>query len=235
MSTTCRVSLAVLAITTLVLGVAADAHASLKLRLSDSSSSSSTTIVDGDALDSNGSTSGIITYVGTVGAFIVQVSTGSSKPVIGSTTYPELAITSLDITGPNTSTLTIELTDTGFGPSTSPTTGFNNTINSASPNTQSVSYSSYIDNANTEFGKDTPITSMGTASGVFNLSSYGAVTTGSPYSVTMVLTLTQSASGYSQFDASLSAVEAPEPSTMITWAGLACLGLIGVKRNRSRQ
>jgi len=230
MSATHRQGFTALAITVLVFGVSADAHASLSLRLTDSLTGDSVTITDGGAGDIVPG-AGVIAYAGDVGAFTINVTTGSSKPVIGSPSHPKLGITSLNVTGLSASTLTIELTDTDFGPSSSPT-GFKNTINSASANTQSISYSSYIDNTNAAFGMGTEITSLGSASGEFNLSGVGTVATGGSYSITMVLSLTQSAYGASQFDASLSAL--PEPASMLTWAGLAFIGLIGSKRNRSR-
>ena len=115
---------------------------------------------------------GQIVFGGTVGTFDVVVEIGVSKPILGSAAFPVMTLASSVTTTPflhtALSTLTIKLTDTDFGPSASPL-GFVSIFNSASPATQSSDLDTYIDLGNAAFGTTTPLSSLGPASGDFDL------------------------------------------------------------------
>ena len=116
------------------------------------------TIGDNSANDSN-SAVGVITYIGTVGDFSTNVTTGTSKPVVGSATSPELDLASLDITNTTASseTLTILFSDNNFGPvSGTPQASLSITQLGQSPGgprNGSVTYDGYLSASNTTLAK----------------------------------------------------------------------------------
>jgi hypothetical protein len=89
------------------------AEAAFKIRLTHVESATSVTITDGGVGDANPA-AGAVTFIGSVGVFNINVSTGLSKPVLPSSPISAL----MDLNSVNTSTaagtLLIELTDTDF-------------------------------------------------------------------------------------------------------------------------
>jgi hypothetical protein len=65
---------------------------------------------DGDAFDLLGS----ITYMGSVGDFLLNVTTGVSKPIFNDPYTAKLELNSINVTGFAAGTLVISLSDTGF-------------------------------------------------------------------------------------------------------------------------
>ena len=166
---------------------------------------------DGDTT----STAGVVTYNGGFGSFIVNVTTGVSKPVLNApgTIFD---LNSVNVSG-GTGTLTIGLTDTDF------LRGSAGSLNFAIGGTTdgTVSASAYMDSANTEFGTGTLLGSMSASNSAFSYTS-GVTTVGAdPYSLTIYATVThQNAGDISSFDASV----VPEPSML----ALMSLGLVGL-------
>src|SRR5690349_21157865 len=67
---------------------------------------------DGAACDQN-ALAGVVTFIGTVGAFTVNVTTGESKPLLGNN--PIFDLNSVDTqTGGGNHSLRIQFSDTGF-------------------------------------------------------------------------------------------------------------------------
>ena len=93
-----------------LVATAASAEAALILRLSDGVST--VTITDAGAGDVN-PVAGAVTFVGAVGSFGVNVSTGLSKPFLPGAEL-DLNSVSATSTGSTGGTLTIELTDTDY-------------------------------------------------------------------------------------------------------------------------
>lgn len=155
---------------------ASDARAALVLELSDSS----TTVAVS-------STTGKISYSGSIGIFGINLSTGYSKPVLGSTTEPELQLSSLDVSSSfRGGTLTIKLTDDGFT-----TSGMTNWITSISGATSgSVDFSAYVTEDN---GTPTGVADLGSLTGLFSKSAFKNIDFGpdtASLSVTLVATIT---------------------------------------------
>jgi hypothetical protein len=91
------------------------AKASFVLTLDDGAGHTASVTDDG-AGDLASSTPGAIVWFGALGAWNMNIDVGLSKPLIGGALHPDLLLTveSANSTGPGT--LTITLSDTGFGP-----------------------------------------------------------------------------------------------------------------------
>jgi hypothetical protein len=89
---------------------AAPAQAALILRLT--SGADSVTVTDGDANDAC-PLLGCVTYIGDVGVFTVNVSTGLSDPLLGGDSFAQMDLNSVNLST-STGTLLIEFTDTDF-------------------------------------------------------------------------------------------------------------------------
>ena len=57
---------------------------------------------------------GQVRFSGAIGGFSINISTGTSKPLIGNASFGSLDLSSIDVSGPAAGTLTIRLTDTDF-------------------------------------------------------------------------------------------------------------------------
>jgi hypothetical protein len=231
MSHKCLFALGMCAATLLT---ATSADASLKLRLTDSATATSVTIEDevlGFGGDGALGVPGSIVFSGPLGSFTVVVEVGTSKPIIGSTAFPSLTLSSsvTSFGAPVASTLTIELTDTDFGSSNDPLgflTSFNSTFSAP------ATLTSYIDTSNAEFGTGTLLSSFAPnpLGGPFDVSdSTSASTTPSPYSMTIVATVTHgTGNSSSSFDA---AVVTPEPTALLVWGGLVALVALPLRKS----
>jgi len=193
------------------------------------------TVADQSGSDSN-STVGVVTYVGAVGDFETNVTTGSSKPITGNATGPVLSLASLNITNTSNTaeTITLLFSDNGFGP----TTGFPQAALSVtqlgqtppSPPNGSVTYNNYWDASNVTLAQTSLLTSIGpvttgTESAIGALGSFAA-----PYALTQVLTITLNAGG--TFLGSADLVIVPEANGVLMSVLVALVLGIGFGRRR---
>ncbi len=173
---------------------------------------------------------GAVTFNGALGDFILNVTTGLSKPLLGTPAFPHLDLNSVNVNSFSGGTLTIRLTDTGFIGNL-PTVNFASLIGGTTFG--NVSYSTYIAQGNNPFATDTLISNMGPyGSGSFSGGQSNTISLPSgPYTLTLVAQITHSGAFQStSFDAVL---KVPEPSSMFLFvAGIIGFGMVCFARRR---
>jgi len=156
---------------------------------------------------------GYLTYIGSVGHFNVNVTTGVSKPVIGPGI---LDLNSINVSG-GAGALRIGLTDTGF-------TGYYPSYQARFGGTSSgsVNLNFLYDALNSEFGGNSFFNPTA-VTGAFSNFGAGAVTASSPYSLTIFADIVHTAAGQlTSFDAEVAPV--PLPATIwLIGSGIAGL------------
>lgn len=101
--------IAVVAMSGIFLTAAANAVPTLRL----TQGASSVTVSDNGGGDIN-ALSGVVTFSGAVGDFIVNTTTGITKPILGSATVPILDLNSINVNGNNAGTIVLEFSETDF-------------------------------------------------------------------------------------------------------------------------
>lgn len=188
---------------------------------------------------------GTITTITPVGSFIVNTTTGVSKPILGFN-GPEMDLNSVVVTGQAAGTLRIYLTDTGFAGSVP---GLNGSIGGTIASGGSLSAAFYANNSNGEFdiGGDAVLVANGFAQtptelsgtlgaffgpGAFSGSTSSSGSSGNPFSMTLVAVITHNGPGTSSFDFNVNTV--PEPATMAIWSVIGGIGAVAGWRRRRK-
>ncbi len=119
-------------------------------------SGATTIVVQDNGVADTSPTIGDIQWNGSINGWTIVVTTGDSKPLLGSATSPQMDLSVTSAT-PGAAPLTVELTDTGFGPTASAL------VNVANQNGTSAETASVLaDPSNTQFG-GSPVTSVNLA------------------------------------------------------------------------
>lgn len=210
-----------LALGAIALGLSGVAQAVPTLKISDGVLPE-ITIGDGAGGDSNGA-AGVVTWIGSVGVWTVNVDTGITKPAFGSADNPFMDLAFVDISSA-AGTLTLKFSETGFTKLGTASSLIGGTTSGT------VSYSTYWSATNTLFAMDNLLSSSGSLGGgaYSNAAFTGNILSG-PYSLTQVITITHTGAGSSSGDAEL---RVPDSGSTIALLGaaLATLGLISRRR-----
>jgi len=178
----------------------------------------------GPNADSGGTDSsavlGAVAFNGSVGAYVVNVSTGITKPLQGSSASPFMDLNSVDV---GVGTLTLMFSETGFTQLGSALALIGGTSNGT------ISYSTYWSASNALFATDNLLTTQSFGSGAFSGTRTGGPTSGQPYSLTQVVTITHNSLTTSSFDAQLTVPDSGSTIALLG-AALATLGLISRRR-----
>jgi hypothetical protein len=174
-------------------------------------------------------TPGVYTFIGSVGNYLVNVSTGSGSPLLP---MGNLDLDSVDIApGSSSGPLTIEWSEKGITTNdNSWTMGFGGTFVSGPGST--VSNSAYESNTNTFFAQSSPIGTITPTLGIGG--SFSGGTGGSlsgvtaPYSLTEVVTLDGVGPAIYSGDASLTT--APEPASVVLLGSVVLMAVIAFRR-----
>ncbi len=191
----------------MVLLGSAPAQATLSLRLDDGNGNS-VTITDNGPGDED-PTVGSIGFTGSVGFnWFLTTAGGTSKPVSGSDSAPELTLSTLDFST-GAGTLDIQLSDTDFV--NSPPMAFTNTISGNAGG--SLAFNTWADPGNSLFGGNNPITSQGPfiAQSINDSQSVVKDPGGSPYSLTLNASITHTFGAMSSCTATFSGAPIPAP------------------------
>jgi hypothetical protein len=202
-------------------------HADLALSLFDGTTTM--TLADGGVGDLS-PVVGMVTFIGSIGPWEVNVTTGTSKPIIGTPTVADLDLTSMNVTTDTAGTLTIKLTDTGFSAA-----GLDSVLKSSIGGTTAgtVDFIQILDRGNNEFatgsGSDLVSVHLGPFSpGAFSGTGTAAAPVSGPFSLTEVVVITQAGRGATSFNAESTVV--PVPAAVLL--GLLGMGAAGLKLRR---
>lgn len=179
----------------------------LQLKLDDGNGNI-VVVTDNGSGDMN-PTVGAITFAGAVGPnWYLNVEGATSKLASGSASAPELDLNTLNYSS-GAGTLDVQLSDTGFTGAGS--VNFLATVGGTT--TGNVTFDTYADSGNALFASTTGLTSQDSLfAPSFNDTDTESVDPGgSPYSITLDVSINHPAAGSSGLDANLSGVSSPQP------------------------
>ena len=210
-----------LALGAIALGLSGAAQAVPTMKISDGITT--LTIADGSGSDSNGA-AGLVTWIGTIGVWTINVNTGVTKPAYGDAENPYMDLNFVNGSSSSAGTLTIWFSETDF---TKNGTAFAVIGGTAAG---MVSYETYYDSANALFGNSGALTNQSFGPGGFTgAATGGPVMDPNVYSLTQKITITHGQQGVSSGDAELTVPDSGSTIALLG-AALATLGLISRRR-----
>lgn len=197
----------------------------------------SITVTDGSANDSSPLV-GVITYNGLLDAsspWSINVTTGISKPNLGSDLIPFMDLSSVNVSSSRGGTLTVEFSDNNFGPLLPGS--FISEIGGSTGGT--VGYQTWYDIGNTLFAKTTRTADLDFTSTPFSGYAVADRPADGSVSLTLQTVITHTGNEVTSYDASMydSTIRpnVPEPGTVSLLALGAVGGLWMLKRSRKNK
>lgn len=181
-------------------------------------------ITDGDALDT-AANAGMIGYTGVIGNFTLNVTTGLTKPAIGTEYRPLMDVLSFHSTSLASGTLTLTMTETDYVPLDGGMRNYSYRSSIGGVTLGTVTYQTYLDESNTPYEEAVLLGDMSATAGqsfAFALDEERKYRPGQNYSLTSVITVHHTAGGQNtSFNAELRGIPNPEPVT----GALSLMGL----------
>jgi hypothetical protein len=206
----------------LALALTASAEASsIKLQ----AGSTEVIVEDGTAADIN-SVDGAVTYSGAIGDWIINVTTGTTQPAIGTLTDPEMSFTDVSVLSAGSSTLTLMYSALGFT-----TTGGLLEVNFGGTTSGDVTYKVFQGGASLfdTTSQPVPLTSLAGTTGSFAGSQSVFLPAAGPYSLTQQVTIGHSKPGVTSYSATVSYSAVPDGGATLSLLGLALVGVAGLR------